>query len=69
MRSLSAVLQMIDGKSLRVIVPDPPPDSFTMAAHPGPNRVLRLTRHGPLVTYVEADRRKTALPVRVERRQ
>lgn len=69
MRTVSAVLQLIDGKKLIVSVPSPAPPTFTMAVYPGPNRVLDLRRRSPRVMYVERDRRKTNEPVTVERRR
>lgn len=69
MRTVSAVLQLIDGKKLTVSVPLPPPPTFTVAVYPGPNRVLDLRRRSPRVTYVERDRRKANEPVTIERRR
>ena len=69
MKSLSAVLHLIDGKQLRVTVLDPPPPTFTIAVQPGPDRVLVLQQVIGHAVYVEPDRRKTDIPVAHDRRK
>jgi hypothetical protein len=60
----------IDGHTIKVRVPHPPPEVFTLAQSPRLNRVLILrtySKNGAI--YVERDRRKTAVPVEEERRR
>jgi hypothetical protein len=70
MRELSAVLLMLDGRSLRVRVADPPPPTFALAQHPGPSRLFVFeSQTGLSVTYREPDRRKVTMPVELDRRR
>lgn len=60
----------IDGHTIKVRVPDPPPDVFTLEQSPQLKRVLvlrRYSRNGAI--YVERDRRKSTLPVEQDRRR
>jgi hypothetical protein len=60
----------VDGHTLKVRVPDPPPEQFTLADSLNSNRVLFLRRYSPNgAIYVERDRRKSAAPVEQERRR
>jgi hypothetical protein len=59
----------IDGHTVKVRVPHPPPEVFTLA-QPKTDRVLVLrtySKNGAI--YVERDRRKAALPVPEDRRR
>ena len=60
----------IDGHTIKVRVPDPPPETFTLAQSPVLNRVLvlrRFSENGAI--YVERDRRKSETPVEQDRRR
>jgi hypothetical protein len=60
----------IDGHTIKVRVPDPPPDTFELAISPTANRVLFLrwySANGAI--YVERDRRSTTVPVEQDRRK
>jgi hypothetical protein len=60
----------IDGHTIKVRVPDPPPAVFTVSQSPESTRVLvlrRYSRNGAI--YVERDRRKTSMPVARDRRR
>jgi hypothetical protein len=60
----------VDGHTLKVRVPDPPPEKFTLADASNSNRVLFLRRYSPNgAIYVERDRRKSDAPVEQERRR
>jgi hypothetical protein len=60
----------VDGHTIKVRVPDPPPETFKLALSPTSHRVLFLRRHSANgAIYVERDRRKSALPVEQERRR
>ena len=59
----------IDGHTIKIRVPHPPPEVFTLA-HAPQNRVLILrtySKNGAI--YVERDRRKMMLPVGEDRRR
>lgn len=60
----------VDGHTILVRVPNPPPDTFRLAITPTSQRVLFLrtySDHGAI--YVERDRRKADLPVEPDRRR
>jgi hypothetical protein len=60
----------IDGHTIKVRVPNPPPAVFHLAQSPEQTRVLvlrRYSRNGAI--YVEQERRKTVQPVAAERRK
>ena len=60
----------IDGHTIKVRVPNPPPEVFTLAQSPELHRVLvlrRFSKNGAI--YVEQERRKTARPVEADRRR
>jgi hypothetical protein len=58
----------VDGQTIKVRVPDPPPEIFTLASMS--DRVLFLRRYSANgAIYVERDRRKSAEPVEQERRK
>ena len=60
----------VDGYTIKVRVPDPPPEIFTLAVSSKSNRVLFLRRYSANgAIYVERDRRKSAAPVEQERRK
>jgi hypothetical protein len=70
MTPVDAHLMFIDGHTIKVRVPDPPPETFVLTTSPVANRVLvlrRLSANGAI--YVERDRRKNAIPVEQERRR
>ena len=70
MAPVDAHLMFVDGHTIKVRVPDPPPEKFVLATSPVSNRVLflrRYSRNGAI--YVERDRRKEAVPVEQERRR
>jgi hypothetical protein len=57
----------VDGHTIKVRVPNPPPDVFEFVQAPDLTRVLVLRTYSERgAIYVERDRRKTALPVPVE---
>ena len=59
----------IDGHTVKIRVPHPPPEVFTLA-QPQTDRVLILrtySKNGAI--YVERDRRKMTLPVEEDRRR
>ena len=60
----------IDGHTLKVRVPYPPPSIFDFRQSPELTRTLVLrtfSKRGAV--YIEGDRRKAAMPVVVERRK
>lgn len=60
----------VDGHTLKVRVPDPPPPVFELAQAPGLTRVLVLRTYSKRgAVYVERDRRKSAVPVEKDRRK
>ena len=64
---LDAHLMFVDGKTIKVCVAYPPPETYSLENFPG--RVLflrRVSRRGAI--YVERDRRKADVPVPQERR-
>ena len=59
----------IDGHTVKIRVPDPPPETFTLAQSSA-DRILVLRRYSANgAIYVERDRRKTERPVEQERRR
>ena len=67
---VDAPLMFVDGHTLKVLVQDPPPETFKFAMSPTSHRVLFLRRYSANgAIYVERDRRKSALPVEQERRR
>ena len=70
MAPVDAHLMFVDGHTIKIRVPDPPPSTFTLAQSPELNRVLILRRYSNNgAIYVERDRRKTDRPVAQERRK
>jgi hypothetical protein len=60
----------VDGHTIEIRVPDPPPDVFELAQSPELTRVLVLRSYSQRgAIYVERDRRKTAVPVDADRRR
>jgi hypothetical protein len=67
---VDAHLMFVDGHTVKVRVPYPPPQVFHLAQTPELTRVLilrRLSRRGAI--YVEQDRRKSTIPVESDRRK
>ena len=70
MSPVDAHLMFVDGHTIKVRVPDPPPETFTVATSPDAKRVLFLRRYSVNgAIYVERDRRKQAIAVEQERRR
>lgn len=70
MTPVDAHLMFIDGHTVRVRVPDPPPEVFHLAQSPEVTRVLVLRRYSKNgAIYVERERRKTAVAVEADRRR
>ena len=60
----------IDGHTIKIRVPNPPPKTFTLAQGAVPDRVLVLRRHSRNgAIYCEQERRKAAVQVDQERRK
>ena len=60
----------VDGHTIEVRVPDPPPGVFELAQSPSLTRVLVLRAYSKRgAIYVERDRRKTAVEVEADRRK
>jgi hypothetical protein len=60
----------VDGHTIKIRVPNPPPDVFELAQSPVLTRVLQLRTYSHRgAIYVERDRRKAALPVDADRRK
>ena len=70
MTPVDAHLMFIDGHTIKVRVPDPPPEVFELAQSPEMTRVLVLRTYSKRgAIYVERDRRKTTVPVEADRRK
>ena len=70
MTPVDAHLMFVDGHTIKVRVPDPPPAVFHLAQSPSLTRVLVLRRYSANgAIYVEQDRRKAAQPVSTDRRK
>ena len=70
MAPVDAHLMFVDGYTVKVRVPDPPPETFELAIAPDAKRVLFLRRYSANgAIYVERDRRKQAIPVEQNRRR
>ena len=70
MAPVDAHLMFVDGHTIKVRVPDPPPETFELAISPDATRVLFLRRYSANgAIYVERDRRKQAIPVEQNRRR
>jgi hypothetical protein len=70
MAPVDAHLMFVDGYTVKVRVPDPPPETFELAISPEAKRVLFLRRYSANgAIYVERDRRKQAIPVEQNRRR
>lgn len=70
MAPVDAHLMFVDGRTVKVRVPDPPPETFKLATNPTATRVLFLRRYSANgAIYVERDRRKMAIPVEQDRRR
>ena len=70
MKPVNAHLMFVDGHTIEVRVPNPPPEVFHLAQSPELTRVLvlrRYSRNGAI--YVEKDRRKENVPVEADRRK
>ena len=60
----------IDGHTIKVRVPNPPPGVFELAQSPVLTRVLVLRSYSKRgAIYVERERRKTAVPIEPDRRK
>lgn len=60
----------VDGHTIKVRVPNPPPSVFELAQSPVLTRVLVLRAYWKRgAIYVERDRRKTAIPIEADRRK
>ena len=67
---VDAHLMFVDGHTIKVRVPNPPPGVFEYAQSPELTRVLVLRTYSKRgAIYVERDRRKTEAPVELERRK
>ena len=70
MAPVDAHLMFVDGHTIKIRVPDPPPETFVLATSPDGGRVLFLRRYSANgAIYVERDRRKQATAVEQERRR
>ena len=70
MAPVDAHLMFVDGHTIKIRVPDPPPETFELATSPVAKRVLFLRRYSANgAIYVERDRRKSAVPVDEDRRR
>jgi hypothetical protein len=70
MAPVDAHLMFVDGRTVKVRVSDPPPETFVLATSPDARRVLFLRRYSANgAIYVERDRRKQTLPVEQDRRR
>lgn len=70
MAPVDAHLMFVDGHTIKVRVPDPPPEKFVLATSPNAKRELFLRRYSANgAIYVERDRRRQALAVEQERRR
>lgn len=70
MAPVDAHLMFVDGRTVKVRVQDPPPETFKFAMSPTSHRVLFLRRYSANgAIYVERDRRASAVPVEQERRK
>jgi hypothetical protein len=60
----------VDGHTIKVRVPNPPPSVFELAQSPEVTRVLVLRAYSKRgAIYVERDRRKTEMPIEADRRR
>jgi hypothetical protein len=60
----------VDGHTIKVRVPYPPPPVFELAQSPELTRVLMLRTYSTRgAVYIERDRRKSAVPVEADRRK
>ena len=70
MAPVDAHLMFVDGHTVKVRVPHPPPETFVVATSPEVKRVLFLRRYSANgAIYIERDRRKQAIPVDLDRRR
>lgn len=70
MAPVDAHLMFVDGHTIKVRVPDPPPEKFVLATSPDANRMLFLRHYSSNgAIYCERDRRREALPVEQDRRR
>ena len=70
MTPVDAHLMFIDGHTVKVRVPNPPPWTFELAQSPVLTRVLVLRRYSRSgAIYVEQERRKSTVPVEADRRR
>lgn len=70
MAPVDAHLMFVDGHTVKVRVPDPPPEIFVLDTSPVAGRQLFLRHYSSNgAIYVERDRRKQALPVEQDRRR
>lgn len=70
MAPVDAHLMFVDGHTVKVRVPDPPPRKFALATSPEASRVLFLRHYSANgAIYVERDRRKQTVPVEQDRRR
>lgn len=67
MTPVDAHLMFVDGHTIKIRVPNPPPNVFELVQSPELTRVLVLRTYSERgAIYVERDRRKAAVPVPVE---
>ena len=60
----------VDGHTIKVRVPNPPPAVFEFAQSPELTSVLVLRTYSKRgAVYIERDRRKTAIPIEADRRR
>lgn len=60
----------VDGHTIKVRVPSPPPTVFELVQSPELTRVLVLRTYSKRgAVYIERDRRKMAVPVEADRRK
>ena len=70
MAPVDAHLMFVDGRTIKVRVPDPPPETFVLAVSPNSTRNLFLRHYSTNgAIYVERDRRKQTVPVDQDRRR
>jgi hypothetical protein len=67
---VDAHLLFVDGHTIKIRVPTPPPLVFELAQSPELKRVLLLRTYSKRgAVYIERDRRKSTVPVDADRRK
>jgi hypothetical protein len=67
---VDAHLLFVDGHTIKVRVPNPPPLVFELAQSPAVTRVLLLRTYSERgAVYIERDRRKSSVAVEADRRK